>query len=53
MPSQRPPTTVRFTDEDRQILEKLQDLTGLDSATAVLRLAIREALVTRERRAKR
>jgi hypothetical protein len=29
-------------------LEKLQKLTGLDSATAVVRLAIREALVARE-----
>lgn len=47
MPSMRSATTVRFTDEDREILEKLQKLTGLDSATAVLRMAIREALVAR------
>jgi hypothetical protein len=43
MVNDRPPTTVRFTDEDREILERLQKLTGLDSATAVIRLAIREA----------
>jgi hypothetical protein len=39
---------MRLTDEDRQILEKLQKLTGLDSATAVVRLAIRESLAARE-----
>ena len=48
MPSQLPPTTVRFTDEDRQVLEKLQRLTGQNSATAVIRLAIRESLAARE-----
>jgi hypothetical protein len=53
MPSSRPATTIRFTDEDREILDKLQAITGLDSATAVIRMAIREALATRERRAKR
>ena len=50
MPSDLPPTTIRFTDEDRQILEKLQKLTGLTSASAVIRLSIREALVERERK---
>jgi predicted DNA-binding protein len=44
----RPPaTSIRFTDEDREILAKLQKLTGLDSASAVIRLAIREALASR------
>ncbi len=47
MPSDRPGTTLRFTDEDRKILEKLQALTGLESAAAVVRLAIREALDSR------
>ena len=41
---------MRFTDEDREILEKLQKITGLDSAAAVIRLAIREALDVRESR---
>ena len=50
MVSRRPATTVRFTEEDRTILAKLQKITGLDSATAVIRLAIREALAARERR---
>lgn len=53
MPSLRPTTTVRFTDEDREILDKLQRLTGLDSATAVLRMAIREALASREKHARK
>jgi hypothetical protein len=53
MPSTRPATTIRFTDEDREILEKLQNMTGLESAAAVIRLALREALVTRERKARR
>ena len=44
---------MRFTDEDRAILEKLQKLTGLQTAAAVIRVAIREALVARQRRAKR
>ena len=50
MVSRRPATTVRFTEEDREILAKLQEITGLDSATAVIRMAIREALAARERR---
>lgn len=49
MPSDRPPTTIRFTDEDRRILEKLQKLTGLESSSAVIRLAIREALAARQK----
>jgi Arc/MetJ-type ribon-helix-helix transcriptional regulator len=48
MPSDRPTTTIRYTDEDRDILEKLQKLTGLESASAVVRLAIREALASRQ-----
>jgi hypothetical protein len=48
MPSDRPTTTIRYTDEDRKILEKLQALTGLESASAVVRLAIREALASRQ-----
>ena len=47
MPSDRPTTTIRYTEEDRKILEKLQALTGLESASAVVRLAIREALASR------
>jgi Arc/MetJ-type ribon-helix-helix transcriptional regulator len=50
MPSDRPATTIRFTEGDREILEKLQQLTGLDSASAVIRMALREALAARERR---
>ena len=43
-------TTIRFTEEDSEILERLQRATGLDSAAAVIRLAIRESLATRERK---
>jgi hypothetical protein len=53
MPSDRPATTIRFTEEDREILERLQKLTGLESAAAVIRLCIREGLAARERRSKR
>jgi predicted DNA-binding protein len=45
-------TAIRLGDEDRKILEKLQKLTGLDSAAAIIRLAIREALATRQKRRK-
>jgi hypothetical protein len=48
MPSDRPGTTLRFTDEDRKVLRKLQTLTGLESAAAVVRLSIREALAARQ-----
>ena len=50
MPSTNPPTTVRFTDEDRKILRSLQKLTGLSSVNAVLRLTIREALAVRQKK---
>jgi hypothetical protein len=53
MPSTKPTTTIRFDDEDRAVLERLQKLTGLDSAAAVIRLAIRESLETRRRKARR
>lgn len=47
MSSTRTATTIRLTDEDRGILEKLEKLTGLDSAAAIIRLALREALAFR------
>jgi Arc/MetJ-type ribon-helix-helix transcriptional regulator len=47
MPSKKPATTIRFSDQDREILQLLQDVTGLDSASSVIRLAIREALASR------
>jgi Arc/MetJ family transcription regulator len=52
MPSDRPPTTIRFSEEDKEILAKLQKVTGLDSASSVVRLAIREALSARETNSK-
>ena len=47
MPSTRPATTIRLTDEDREILAKLCAATGADSATAAIRMAIRESLAAR------
>lgn len=52
-PQVRPITTIRFTDEDREILAKLGKLTGLESAAAIIRLAIREALAARGRQARK
>jgi hypothetical protein len=48
MPSSQPATTIRLTDADRGILDKLRRMTGLSSSTAIIRLAIREALASRE-----
>jgi hypothetical protein len=48
MTSLHPPTTIRFTEEDRAVLARLSRLTGLASSAAVIRLAIRESLTTRE-----
>lgn len=53
MASDKKLTAFRLSDEDREILAKLQKLTGLDSAAAIIRLAIREALASREKRPKR
>lgn len=44
---ERHPRAFRLTDEDLEILAKLQQLTGL-SAVAAIRIAIREALRARE-----
>jgi hypothetical protein len=47
MASEKKLTAFRLDDEDRRIIRKLQRITGLDSAAAVIRLAIREALASR------
>jgi predicted DNA-binding protein len=39
-------TSFRLTKEDREILERLQKLTG-QNATGAIRLAIREAVASR------
>jgi hypothetical protein len=46
----RLPTTIRFTDDDRAVIEKLEELTGLQGATAVIRMSLRESLRDREAR---
>jgi hypothetical protein len=52
MTSTRPATTIRLTEEDYEILAKLQKLTGLESNSAAIRLSIREALASRQRKQK-
>ena len=47
MTSDKKMTTIRLSDEDREVLERLSRLTGLDSSAAIIRLAIREALASR------
>jgi hypothetical protein len=46
----RPTTTIRLTDEDREILTDLQAMTGLDSFAAVIRFCIREELSRRRKK---
>jgi len=45
----RQPTTIRFTEEDREVIAKLCKLTGLEGVASVIRLALRESLAARER----
>ena len=42
-----PATTIRLGDKDREVLEKLSKLTGLESHSAIIRLCIRESLAAR------
>ena len=39
------PTTIRFTEQDRELLERVKDLYGCPSDVAAIRLALR--LVTK------
>ena len=48
MVSPKVATSIRFSSEDIQIMDRLQKITGLETVTAVIRLAIRETLVTRD-----
>lgn len=41
-------TAIRLGDEDRAILARLCEMTGLDSGAAAIRLAIRESVAMRE-----
>jgi hypothetical protein len=48
------PTTIRFTDEDREIIDRIEALSGIEGPTAVIRMALREALaIWEKKRAKR
>jgi hypothetical protein len=44
----RLPTTIRFTEKDREVLVRLCERTGLASIASVIRLALRESLAVRE-----
>jgi len=46
----RVPTAIRLTEEDTEIVRKLEGLTGLEGLTAVFRLSIRETLAAWERK---
>jgi len=46
-------STIRFTDDDRELLAKLQRLTGLSDNASVIRFALRETLNVREALAER
>ena len=50
---ERVPTAIRLTEEDTEIVRKLERLTGLEGLTAVFRLSIRETLAAWERRSKK
>jgi hypothetical protein len=50
---ERAPTAIRFTEEDRDIIAKLERLTGLEGMTAVVRLSLRETLALWEKRSTR
>jgi hypothetical protein len=47
MVSDKKMTSIRLDGEDRAILAKLEKLTGLDSHSAIIRVAIREMLAAR------
>jgi hypothetical protein len=44
------PTNIRFTEEDVAVVAKLEKLSGLQGATAVIRMALREALAVWEKK---
>jgi hypothetical protein len=46
----RSPTTIRFTEEDIEVIDKIEKLSGLEGPTAVIRMAIREALAVWEKK---
>jgi|HubBroStandDraft_2_1064218.scaffolds.fasta_scaffold1169512_1 hypothetical protein len=45
-------TTLRLTPQDREILARLGELTGISSLAGLFRLAIRNLLIERERDAR-
>ena len=48
------PTSVRLNDDDRRIIARIEKLSGLNGATTIIRMALREALaVWEEKRPKK
>jgi hypothetical protein len=48
MASDKRLTAFRLGEEDRRFIARLCEMTGLDSAAAAIRLAVREAVAMRE-----
>ena len=48
MPRVQPATTLRLNDEDKGVIDGLRKLTGLTSATAIIKLALGESLAARQ-----
>lgn len=46
----QPAIAIRFTEEDLEILARLEKLTGLHGPTAIIRMALREALAVWEKK---
>lgn len=44
------PTNIRFTDDDLDIVRKLEKLSGIRGPTAIIRMALREALAVWEKK---
>jgi len=42
-------TSIRLNQNDQKVIDELRELTGLGSASEVIRVAVREALAARRR----
>ena len=45
---ERIPTPIRFTKEDIAVVRRLERLSGIEGPTAIIRMALREALAVWE-----
>lgn len=42
------PTSIRLNEDDKRLIVRLERLSGLSGATAIIRMALREALAVWE-----